>query len=45
LEGTDESAVKVAYTPDRGQRPSWRRDDIVRRAKRTTVLTAKDVDG
>ncbi len=45
VEGTDESAIKVAYTPDRGQRPSWRRDDIVRRAKRTTVLTAKDVDG
>ena len=42
VEGIDESAIKVAYTPDRRQRPSWRRDDIVRRA---TVLIAKDFDG
>jgi hypothetical protein len=40
-EGTDESRIELASTPN----PSWRRDDIVRLAKRTAVLTAKSVDG
>ena len=35
-ESTDESRIEVAFTPN----PSWRRDDIVRRTKRITVLTA-----